>query len=500
MKTTRCRLLKNLLAICFTVLLKREAICQPVDIPEDSPRLTTLVKVIRSAEPAIASLFVPTAQGQLVSGGGTIIHPSGFILTNNHVLPGNQGLALIGPELPGNQKPEQFQVIGRLPEKDLAIVKLISSGPFPAVPLGRSHDILNGESIVVAGNPGGRGLVFTSGIISSRSVLSGGPNALVMTNYKNSRRDTYLQFDAASNGGNSGGGLINMEGKIIGVVWGGIRQEQNIGFAIPVDEFHELVEEIVEPELRNRREVGIALQPEGIAAVVASVLENSAAAEAGLYPGDEIVAVNGETIRHRVDWVLTLYQLLPSGRKFSITVKRGKENKDLFLTTRERAPTSAVAVNESELEPGLNCRFYHGQFSLIPNFAELTPARETTVSVVNLPEIRRDRQDEFAVQLKGLVRVPDDGLYRLVVQSDDGSRMWLNGKLVIDNDGNHQSQPRGRMLYLAKGFHEIEICYFEGNGAEDLQFQFEREGAGTLGPVPAEMLWHRKAAAPTAGS
>lgn len=56
------------------------------------------------------------------------------------------------------------------------------------------------------------------------------------------------------------------------------------------------------------------------------------------------------------------------------------------------------------------------------------------------------------------------------------------------------------MLYLAKGFHEIEIVYFEGNGAEDLQFQFEREGTGTLGSVPAEMLWHRKVATPNSGS
>ena len=489
---TRYPLTKCLLAICFSLLLTREANCQTADIPEDSPRLTTLVKVIRSSEPAIVALFMPIEQGQLVSGGGTIIHPSGFILTNNHVLPGNQGLALIGPELPQNQKPEQFQVVGRLPEKDLAIIKLKSSGPFPAVPLGRSHDVLNGESIVVAGNPGGRGLVFTSGIVSSRSVLSGAPNALVMTNYKNSRRDTYIQFDAASNGGNSGGGLINMEGKLIGVVWGGIRQEQNIGFAIPVDQFHELVQEIVEPELRNRREIGIELRPEGIAAVVASVLENSAAAEAAILPRDEIMAVNGETIRHRVDWILTLYQLLPSGRKFSVTVKRGEESKDIFLTPRERAPIAAVPVNESDLEPGLSYRFYHGQYSLLPNFADLMPVREAVVTEVNLAEIRKDRQDEFAIQLKGLLQVPNDSLYRLVLQSDDGSRMWLNGKLVIDNDGNHQPQARGRMLYLAKGFHEIEIGHFEGNGAEDLQFLFERAGMNSLSPVPAEMLWHRK--------
>lgn len=99
-----------------------------------------------------------------------------------------------------------------------AIVKLLASGPFPVVPLGRSHDLLNGETVVVAGNPGGRGTVFTAGIISSRMVLSGAPNALVMTNYKNSRRPMFIQFDAASNGGNSGGPLVNMEGDLVGIV------------------------------------------------------------------------------------------------------------------------------------------------------------------------------------------------------------------------------------------------------------------------------------------
>ncbi len=177
------------------------------DEVDESLRVTSLVRVIQRLEPSVAALFSPLGN-QLVSGSGSVIHESGFVLTNSHVIPRTEGLALIG-----DSRPIPFRLIGRIPESDIAVVKLdAGQQKLDFVPMGTSHDVMNGESVVVAGNPGGRGIVFTSGIVSSRSVLEGGPNALVMTNYENSRRDTFIQFDAASNRGNSGGPLINMDG------------------------------------------------------------------------------------------------------------------------------------------------------------------------------------------------------------------------------------------------------------------------------------------------
>lgn len=143
----------------------------------ESPRLTPLVKVIRDIEPAIVALFTPK-ENQLITGSGTVIHEDGYVLTNNHVLPMAEGFALLP-----DKKPMKFRVVGRIPKSDIAVIRLLDvKAPLTTVPIGCSEDLMNGESVVVAGNPGGRGTVFTSGIVSSKSVLEGGPNALVMTN------------------------------------------------------------------------------------------------------------------------------------------------------------------------------------------------------------------------------------------------------------------------------------------------------------------------------
>ncbi len=90
------------------------------DLPADSPRMTPLVRVIQQIEPAVAALFTPI-EGGIASGSGTVIHPDGFVLTNNHVLPKAMGHALLS-----DGRPLQFRVVGRLPERDIAVVQLPS--------------------------------------------------------------------------------------------------------------------------------------------------------------------------------------------------------------------------------------------------------------------------------------------------------------------------------------------------------------------------------------
>ena len=74
-------------------------------LPKDSPRVTPLVKIIHKVEPAVVGLFQVSKSGQIGSGSGAIIHPDGFVLTNHHVVPLNDGFALIGSDLPSEQKP-----------------------------------------------------------------------------------------------------------------------------------------------------------------------------------------------------------------------------------------------------------------------------------------------------------------------------------------------------------------------------------------------------------
>ncbi|NQT17293.1 MAG: trypsin-like peptidase domain-containing protein, partial [Planctomycetes bacterium] len=283
-----------------TFLLLATLICSEAPLP-DSPRVTPVVRLIREIEPCVAAIFCLEKGGGIASGSGTVIHPDGFILTNNHVVSKDSGFVLLKDD-----RPRKFQVAGRLPGKDLAILRVDAGRQLPTVPIGSSHDVLTGEPLIVAGNPGGRGITFSTGILSSSAFLAGGPNALVMTTFPHSRRERYLQFDAASNPGNSGGPLVNMEGELIGIVSGSVPQEQNIGFAIPVDRVRRFFERALAPEARRGFSAGVELDPFDAGAVVSSVNADSPAGACGLRKSDVIAAVGGRPVRHAMDWWMTL--------------------------------------------------------------------------------------------------------------------------------------------------------------------------------------------------
>lgn len=452
------------------------------EVDPDSPRITALVRVIQQIEPGVAALFTQV-DGKIASGSGTVIHPDGFVLTNHHVLPRATGFALLS-----DGKPLQFRVVGRLPEKDIAVVQLIGAKtPLPVIPIGRSHDILNGESVVVAGNPGGRGTVYTAGIISSREVLGGGPNAMVMTNYKNDFRDRFIQFDAASNRGNSGGPLINMEGEVIGIVSSLAREEQNVGFAIPIDRVWERFAQVMEAELLLGTATGVTLDPFKRQATVDSVLPESAAANGGIRPKDVIVSVNKRTIRHSIDWHLALLFEAKPEKPLQLSVRRDGELHDVELSLPRDEGIASVEIDTPE--PGLEYKLYHGQFSLLPDFEQLKPAQEGVVPKVDLAAIRQERDDAFAVVVAGFLKIPVAGIYRLAIVSDDGSRVLLHDQEVIDNNGNHPAKEASKRLRLQAGFHPLRIEYFEGNGDQELRLGIELLN-GSGGEVGAELLFH----------
>ncbi len=434
----------------------------------ESPRRTPLVKVIQSIEPAVVALFTPMAD-QLISGSGTVIHEDGYVLTNNHVLPATEGFALLP-----NMGPIRFRVVGRVPESDIAIVRLITmKKPLAVVPLGRSADLMNGETVVVAGNPGGRGTVYTSGIVSSKSVLEGGPNALVMTNYENSRRDDFIQFDAASNRGNSGGPLVNMDGRVIGIVSAVVNGEQNVGLAIPIDRVFRQFEQMLEPELYHQKLTGLKIQPLASGAIVQSVQEGSPAASAGMLAGDIIQSVNGVPLRNIADWIISLDELLPASEPLNLTVQRGAENLTVKVQPQELPAIPAVEVPSAE--PGLKYSFHHGKFNQMPDFSSIPTERSGVIPSlgVQLKEVNQTREDYFAIRFEGYLKVKSDGLYRLILVSDDGSRLFLHDKLTIDHDGNHPPKPASRVVRLKSGLHPLTIEFFQGNGDKRLELFIE---------------------------
>ncbi|MFM8263081.1 MAG: trypsin-like peptidase domain-containing protein [Pirellula sp.] len=463
MQTPRKSTLTALLFALLGILDARFATCQE-PLAEGSPRITPLVKVIQRIEPAVVGLFTPIGNNQISSGSGTIIHPSGYVLTNNHVLPEPQGFALFS-----DSKKARFEVVSRYPESDLAIVKLIDvNTPLPTIRLGRSSEVINGEPIVVAGNPGGRGLVFTAGIVSAKEVLEGGPNAIVMSNYVNDRRERLIQFDAASNKGNSGGPLVNMEGEIIGIVSAVIEGEQNIGFAIPIDRAVRIAQRMIEPEWTHAKNTRIELEPDSKQAIVRSVSSHrsDSTSTASIQTGDKIRSIFDDQLQSSLDWILLLETHLPKNDSLRLTVER--DGKTLQVDWPLETASGLESVQAETTKNGIRYEFYEGRFNEMPDFEKLEPVRGGMSDNLDVATLSMGRNDNFAIRFVGHATVENDGLYRIVIVSDDGSKLYINDELFIDNDGNHPAKPSGRLVRLKKGLLPIRVEYFQGDGLKSL--------------------------------
>jgi serine protease Do len=228
-------------------------------------------------------------------GSGFVIDPSGYIVTNHHVVDSAKTIEVTlndGRKLPA-------RLIGSDPETDIALLKVEAAG-LPTIPLGDSTALRVAEPVMAIGNPFGLDHTVTVGIISGTGRVIGA-----------GRYDDFLQTDAAINPGNSGGPLINTRGQAVGIASaiasrsGGF---QGVGFAIPIDLAKPILQQLRTAGRVTRGWLGVAIQPltpelaksfglaEPKGALVASVNPGSPAERAGLKAGDVIVAYNGKPV------------------------------------------------------------------------------------------------------------------------------------------------------------------------------------------------------------
>ena len=287
------------------------------------------------------------------AGSGVIISADGYIVTNNHVVDGADELMVTL----NDNKEYSARIIGADATTDLALIK-IDAKNLPAIQIANSDDVKIGEWVLAVGNPLGLNNTVTAGIVSAkaRSMNTGGVTSMIQT-------------DAAINQGNSGGALVNTAGALIGInamLASPTGSNIGYGFAIPTTIMNKVVDDIkkygtvqramigiqgsdvntyVDSEKEKGNEVDLGTM-EGI--YIAKVVDDGAAADAGLKEGDVITHIDGQKVTQFGELQGILAQKRP-GDKINITYLRKKSKKTATLTLKNEKGNTKV-VKDADLD------------------------------------------------------------------------------------------------------------------------------------------------------
>ncbi|MBN1412943.1 MAG: carbohydrate-binding protein, partial [Spirochaetales bacterium] len=157
--------------------------------------------------------------------------------------------------------------------------------------------------------------------------------------------------------------------------------------------------------------------------------------------------------------------------------------------TRTSTPTPTQAAGDA----GLNYAYYEGSWDALPDFTSLTPVRTGTVS--NFDISVRDVNDNFGFRYTGYIRIAYAGAYTFYTGSDDGSRLYIDSQLIVDNDGLHGAQERSGSVALVAGDHSITVTFFEKGGDEVLDVSYEGPYV-TKQLVPGSVLYRTSSGTP----
>jgi len=270
------------------------------------------------------------------AGSGVIISEDGYILTCSHVIDGAEAIHVALR----NGDTYEATIIGQDKQTDIAIIKVDAEDLTPAV-LGHSDDLAVGERVVAIGNPLGHlGGTVTSGIIGSAA------REVTVEGYTN----ILLQTDAAINGGNSGGGLFNSKGELVGIVNARTSGAEGLNFAIPIDEVQDVVDDLMTYGYVSFRVVlgiqmvqidddrtAMSYRVDDLGVYILSVVENSNAEHAGLRSGDRLISIDGD----KIDTAAQVQEIIGShvvGDVIHVVVDRGGEEVELDVTLYGEVP------------------------------------------------------------------------------------------------------------------------------------------------------------------
>ena len=276
-------------------------------------------------------------------GSGVIVSVDGMILTNHHVVGQADEIEVV------LQNGDRYTgvIVGTDPQTDLAVIR-IDASDLPAISIGDSDELKVGQWVLAVGSPFALSQTVTQGIISYI-----GRSDVGLAEYED-----YIQTDAAINPGNSGGALVDLDGKLVGINTAITTRNggyQGIGFAIPVNVAVDVMEDLLTHGYVRRGWLGVTIQEltPGMAdhfgleirnggVLVSQVLRDTPASDFGIYRGDVILTIDGETFRTTTEFRNMIANIDP-GNDVEIVVFRNGRNVTIPVILGERAADEAVA-------------------------------------------------------------------------------------------------------------------------------------------------------------
>ena len=293
----------------------------------DESRRTAIVRAAERVAPAVVSVsvlrreqiqprslweefFLPPGAERRVQGlgSGFIIREDGLIMTNEHVVRGAEHVVVTLSD----GRDFDAEIVGTDEATDLALLRIRSGGKFPVAPLGNSDDLMIGEWVVAIGNPLGFVVSNPEPTVTAGVVSGIGRD---ITPDRDGSRGWYLdmiQTDASINPGNSGGPLVNVLGEVVGVNSSIVSRSggsEGLGFAIPINRARRIAADLLDDGEVRRAWFGFEVAPakadrgrRSRQVEIASVVEGSPAAAAGLRPGMILERAGGKPVRTLLDW------------------------------------------------------------------------------------------------------------------------------------------------------------------------------------------------------
>jgi hypothetical protein len=228
---------------------------------------------------------------------------------------------------------------------------------------------------------------------------------------------------------------------------------------------------------------------------VTHVAPESPAAKAGVQVDDQIVRAGNLAVHNGLDFYMSLVGY-SANTAFPLEIKRDDKLVRVSPTLQAYDPPDSVPAEG--LEPGLQFTLYRGHWNELPDFDRLEPVAAGTCNKFShaiYPENAEGVQQKegYGLKFTGLVKVPAEGVYLFYTRSDDGSRLYIHDRLVVDNDRPHPSALMGGLIRLTAGLHPIRVTFFERTEAELLEVAWEGPGLARQ-EIPPDALFFKPVA------